>query len=296
MNSKILVTGATGSLGSKVVNLLKEKVSVENLAVLVRDENSELAKQYANDGIDVKTGDYANLESLENAFRDVDVLYFVSGGDDAQRTVLHKNVVDAAKKAGVQHIVYTSAVWKDESASSPLADLVNSHLETENAIKASGIGYTLLKHNLYAEVIEMLIGDKNQLLKNKTIYLPTANGLVSFAPKQDLAEAAANILLNASAYVNKVLAFNGSEQINFSEIAERISGIVKEPIKYISPEKGEFEIQMNKFGLPNHIVEILSTFSLAIASGEFDQQSNDLETVLGRKTTPLSAYLMKTYQ
>lgn len=296
MNSKILVTGATGSLGSKVVNLLKEKTSVENLAVLVRDENSELAKQYANDGIDVKTGDYANLGSLENAFKDIDVLYFVSGGDDAQRAVLHKSVVDTAKKAGVQHIVYTSAVWKDESASSPLAYLVNSHLETENEIKASGIGYTLLKHNLYAEVIEMLIGDKNQLLKNKMIYLPTANGLASFVPKQDLAEAAANILLNISAYANKVLAFNGSEQINFSEIAERISRIVNEPIRYISPEKSEFEIQMDKFGLPRPVIEILSIFSLAIANGEFDQQSNDLETVLGRKTMPLSNYLTATYQ
>lgn len=293
---KILVTGATGGLGSKVVHLLKEKASVENLAVLVRDDKSELAKQYADDGIEVKTGDYANLESLENAFKDVDILYFVSGGDDKQRAKLHKNVVDAAKKAGVQHIVYTSAVWKDESASSPLADLVNSHLETENAIKVSGMNYTILKHNLYAEVIEMLIGDKNQLLKSKTIYLPAANGLVSFAPKQDLAEAAVNILLNISGYVNKVLAFNGSEQITFSEIAERISGIVKEPVRYIAPEKSEFEIQMNKFGLPNHIIEILSTFSVAIANGEFDQQSNDLETVLGRKTTLLSGYLTATYQ
>jgi len=61
MNSKILVTGATGSLGSKVVHLLKEKTAVEKLAVLVRVENSELAKQYADDGIDVKAGDYANL-------------------------------------------------------------------------------------------------------------------------------------------------------------------------------------------------------------------------------------------
>jgi len=196
----------------------------------------------------------------------------------------------------VQHIAYTSAIWKDGSASSPLADLVNSHLETENAIKVSGMNYTILKHNLYAKVIEMLIGDKNQLLKNKTIYLPTANGLVSFVSKQDLAEAAVNILLSTSAYVNKVLTFNGSEQISFSEIAERIAEIVKEPIKYISPTKTEFEEQMTKFGLPRRIIEILTTFSVAIANGEFDQQSNDLETVLGRKTTPLSEYLTATYQ
>jgi NAD(P)H dehydrogenase (quinone) len=295
MNNKILITGATGSLGSKVVNLLKEKTKIENLAVLVRDEKNELAKQYANDGIEIKIGDYANLECLESAFKDIETLYFVSGGDDNERVNLHKNVVDTAKKVGIKHILYTSAVWKDESNSSPLANLVDSHLQTENAIKSSGMYYTILKHNLYAEVIEMMIGNKSQLLKTKTIYLPTANGLSSFVPKVDLAEAAVNILMNPTAYINKVLTFNGSEQITFSDIASKLSEILKEPIQYISPSKAEFEIQMNKFGLPNHIIEILTTFGIAIANGEFDQQSEDLESVLGRKTTSLTDFLKVTF-
>jgi NAD(P)H dehydrogenase (quinone) len=293
---KILITGATGGLGSKVINLLKNKTEVENLAVLVRDEKNELANQYISDGIEVRIGDYSNLENLVNAFKGIDVLYFVSGGDDDLRAKLHKNVVDASIVAGVKHILYTSGVRKDESATAPLASLMDSHIQTEKFIIESGITYTLLRHNLYVEVIEMMIGDKNQLLKSKTIYLPTANGLTSFVPKKDFAEAEVNILLNPTSYANKILEFNGSEQITFSEIAEKISVIVKEPIKYISPEVVEFETQMNKFGLPNHVIEILSTFSLAIASGEFDQQSNDLETVLGRRTTSLFEYLEETYK
>lgn len=296
MNSKILVTGATGGLGSKVFKLLREKTAIENLAVLVRDEENELTNQYTKDGIDVRIGDYADLESLENAFKGIDVLYFVSGGDDDKRAILHKNVVDAAKKVGVKHILYTSSMWKDESDASTLASLVDSHRQTENFIKASGITYTILKHNLYAEVIGMLIGDKAQLLKTKSIYLPTANGLVSFVPKDDYAEAEVNILLNFSAFENKVLEFNGSEQITFSQIADKLSEILNEPIRYISPEKTEFEEQMKKVGLPNHVIEILSTFSLAIAEGEFDQQSNDLETVLGRKTKSLSEFLKEAYK
>jgi NAD(P)H dehydrogenase (quinone) len=296
MKNKILVTGATGGLGSQVIKLLKEKAEVENLAVLVRNEKNELAKQYQNDRIEVRIGDYANLESLENACKGIDVLYFVSGEDNNQRSKLHKNVVNMAKEAGIQHILYTSSIRKDESAASPLAALMDSHIQTENYIKASGITYTLLRHNLYAEVIEMMIGDKSQLLKSKTIYLPTANGLTSFVPKSDLAEAEVNILLNPSVYANKTLEFNGSEQITFSEIAKKISDIVKEPIQYISPEVKEFEAKMNKIGLPNHVIEILSTFSLAIAKGEFDQQSNDLETVLGRKTKPLSEFLKEAYK
>ncbi len=293
---KILITGATGGLGSKVINLLKNKTEVENLAVLVRDKNNDLANQYVSDGIEVRIGDYSNLESLVNAFKGIDVLYFVSGGDDDQRAKLHKNVVDAAKISGVNHILYTSGVRKDESATAPLASLMDSHIQTEKFIIDSGISYTLLRHNLYAEVIEMMIGDKSQLLKTKTIYLPTAYGLTSFVPKKDFAEAEVNILLNPSDYVNKILEFNGSEQITFSEIAERISEIVKEPIRHISPDINEFKATLNKFGLPNHVIEILSTFSLAIANDEFNQQSSDLEIVLGRKTTPLFEYLTATYK
>jgi NAD(P)H dehydrogenase (quinone) len=293
---KVLVTGATGGLGSKVINLLKDKTEVENLAVLVRDKKNELANQYINDGIEVRIGDYSNLESLVNAFIGIDVLYFVSGGDDDQRSKLHKNVVDAAKDAGVKHILYTSGVRKDESATAPLASLMDSHIQTENFILDSGISYTILRHNLYAEVIEMMIGDKSQLLKTKTIYLPAANGLTSFVSKKDFAEAEVNIILNPSAYENKIFEFNGSEQITFSEIAEKISDIVKEPIQYISPDINEFKTTLNKFGLPNHVIEILSTFGLAIANGEFDQQSNDLETVLGRRTTSLFEYLETAYK
>lgn len=295
MKNKLLITGATGDLGGKVVNLLKQKTEVENLSVLVRDEKNKLAKQYMNAGIDVKIGDYANLESLKKAFRGIDVLYFVSGGDDAQRSTLHKNVVDAAKEAGIRHILYTSGVRKDESELSPLATLVDSHIQTENSIKASGIAYTLLRYNLYAEVIEMLIGDKNQLLKTKTIYLPTANGLSSFVPKDDLVEAEVNILLNPTAYENKIFEFNGSEQMTFSGIAEKITGIVKEPIQYVSPEVTTFQTEISRFGLPQHIIDLLSTFSLAIAKGEFDQKSTDLEVVLGRKTKPLIDFLKEVY-
>lgn len=87
----------------------------------------------------------------------------------------------------------------------------------------------------------------------------------------------------------------GSEQMGFSEIAEKLSEIIREPICYISPEVHEFEIKMKEIGLPNHIIKILSTFGLAIAEGEFDQQSPDLEMVLGRKSEPLTEFLRKAY-
>jgi NAD(P)H dehydrogenase (quinone) len=91
------------------------------------------------------------------------------------------------------------------------------------------------------------------------------------------------------------LEFNGSEQMSFLAIAEKISEIVKEPIRYISPKVTDFEAKMKEIGLPDHVIEILSTFSLSIAQGEFDQQSIDLEMVLGRKTKSLYEFLKETY-
>ncbi|MGY5355863.1 SDR family oxidoreductase [Wenyingzhuangia sp. IMCC45467] len=292
---KTLITGATGGLGSTVVKFLKEKNNLNHLAVLVRDENSDLAKQYKNDGIEVRIGDYDNIETLENAFKDIEVLYFVSGSDINHRLPQHKNVVTAAKKAGVKHILYTSTVRKDENSSAPLYPVVNSHKQTEDLIIASGLKYTILRHNLYAEVIPMFIGDKTQLLQTKSIYLPTANGATAFVPRKDFAEAEAIILEDVSKYENKTLEFNGSETITFSEISKLLSETINETITYISPEDAEFRTKMSAVGLPDFIIDMLSMFSLGIANTEFNQQTNDLETVLGRKTQPLKDFLKEVY-
>jgi len=295
MMKKIVITGATGNLGSSVVQFLKQKNNMTSIAVLVRDKYSEAAKRYANDGIEVRVGDYDDFDSLATAFKGIEVLYFVSASDINQRIPQHKNVVRAAKKTGVQHIVYTSTVRKDEQETAPLHLVVNAHKITEDLITTSGMAYTILRHNLYAEVIGMFIGDKKQLLQTKAIYLPTGTGRTAFVPREDLAEAEANILLNPDAYINTTLAFNGSEKMSFSEIAEILTGIVQVPIQYSSPDVTAFRIKMAEIGLPSAIIAMLNMFSLGIANGEFDQQTDDLETVLGRKTQSLVSFLKDTY-
>jgi NAD(P)H dehydrogenase (quinone) len=296
MMRKILITGVSGKLGKNVVKILMEKIYAKNIAVLLRDKHNDLIKQYKSKNFEVRVADYDNLASLNTAFHDIYVLYFISGNDIENRLPQHKHVIEAAKSAGIKHILYTSTVRKDESESAPLATVVGSHKQTEEWIKASGITYTILKHNLYSEVIEMLIGHKEQLLKTKTIYLPTGLGSVAFAPRKDFAEAAVNILLNLINYENVVLEFNGSEKLNFVDIAASISKIVKVPIEYISPKNSEFVIKMTETGLPDSIIDMLNAFSLGIANGEFDQHSNDLEIVLKRKSQSIFEYLEEVYK
>ncbi|MEC4049588.1 SDR family oxidoreductase [Flavobacterium sp. SUN046] len=292
---KTLITGVTGGLGSAVVEYLTAAVGTNQIAVLVRDVNSASAQQFMAQGLEVRVGDYNDKSSLIKAFEGIEQLYFVSSNDLVSRHKQHENVVRAAVEAKVQHIIYTSTVRKNESADAPLYPVVSSHLQTEQWIKASGITYTLLRHNLYAEVILMFAGDRTKIKETKSIYLPVGAGKVAFVARRNFAEAAANILMQASAHENKIYTLSGSEKMNFETVAAHISKTLSEAIAFMSPAVSEFETTLQSVGVPQAIIDLLSQFSQAIADGEFDDDSNDLELLLGRKTDGLADFIKSSY-
>ncbi len=292
---KTLITGATGSLGQLLVNALKSKTEVSNIAVLVRDTEKDIVKEYQSQGLDIRVADYENLEKLTAAFKRIEQVFLISGNDLGARIQQHKNVVEAAKAANVKHIFYTSSVRKTESKDAPLNPVISGHAQTEEAILNSGLDYTILRHNLYSEVVPMFIRDKEQLLKTKSVYLPTENGKVAFVPRKDFAEAEANILVSPEDYTNKIYEFNGSEQVSFEEISEILTEVLGEKIAYVSPKVDEFESQMKAAGLPDPIVGMLSMFSQGVANGEFNFEKTDIEKALGRKTQTLKEFLGEVY-
>ncbi len=292
---KTLITGATGSLGQLLVNALKSKTEVSNIAVLVRDTEKDIVKEYQSQGLDIRVSDYENLDKLTAAFEGIEQVFLISGNDLGARLQQHKNVVEAAKAANVKHIFYTSSVRKTESKDAPLDPVVSGHAQTEESILNSGLDYTILRHNLYSEVVPMFIGDKEQLLKTKSVYLPTENGKVAFVPRKDFAEAEANILVSPEDYTNKIYEFNGSEQVSFEDISEILTDVLGEKIAYVSPKVDEFESQMKAAGLPDPIVGMLSMFSQGVANGEFNFEKTDIEKALGRKTQTLKEFLGEVY-
>lgn len=293
--SKTLITGASGSLGSAVVEFLSNLIPQSDIAVLIRNEDKKNMHKYREHGFDVRIGSYEDPTLLLDAFSGIDKLYFVSNSDVKQRAKQHANVVTAAKQAGVKHIFYTSSVRKDESPEAPLHPVVSGHIRTEELILESGITYTILRHNLYAEVILMFLGSRENLLETKTVYLPVKQSNTSFVPRRDLAEAEANILADATAHENKIYEFSGSEKFNFQQVAQIISDTTGEPIGFVSPSVTEFEEVLKSNRLPREAIERLSQFSQGIANGEFDSSSDDLERVLNRKTLPLSTFLKTAY-
>lgn len=290
--SKILVTGTTGHLGGAVANFLLKKTSPANIVALVRDTNSDKAKELKAKGIETRQGDYNDQSSLVKAFEGIDKLYFVSGNDVVNRNKQHENVVNAAKEAGVKHILYTSIPRKNETDSSPIAMITDSHIKTENLIKASGLNYTLLKHNIYMDMLPIFLGE--QVVGTGVAYFPAGEGKVGFTLRNDMAEAAAAIL-TSDGHENKSYDITNNKAVSFSEIATDISKASGKTINYVSPSREEYVKTLSGAGVPMEYVGMFSGFGEGFKQQELDQTNDFLESLLGRKPLSVSKYLSQVY-
>ncbi|WP_426278786.1 SDR family oxidoreductase [Chryseobacterium sp. S-02] len=290
--SKILVTGATGHLGKETIEfLLKKGIAPSQILALVRDESK--AADLKAKGINLITGDYNNYASLVNAFKGVDKLLFISSSDVPNRTLQHENVVKAAKEAVVNHIIYTSALLTVPVEKSPISFVAQVHQKTEKWISESGLTNTLLKNNLYMDIIPQFIGDK--VLETGTIYLPAGNGKTAFTLRSDMAEAAANIL-TTEGHEGKEYNFTNLETYTYKDVADVISEITGKTINYMSPTAEEFGAVLKNADVSVDMIGAFTAFTLAQAQGNFDITGTDLQNLLGRNPTTITEYLETLYK
>jgi NAD(P)H dehydrogenase (quinone) len=288
--SNILVTGATGGLGRAVVDNLLKTVSPSDIAVLVRDPAK--AADLQAQGIGVKQGDYNNYASLEAAFAGVDKLFLVSSNDIPNRVPQHTNAINAAKAAGVKHVVYTSFQRKTEDGSSAAAFVAEAHLATEKLLKESGLTYTILKNALYLEVLPLFMGP---VLETNTIYLPAGEGKVPYASRADMGAAGATVL-TGTGHENQAYDFSNSASYSFHDIAKILSDLSGKSIQYVSPTAEEFGTQLAAAGVPAGAIEMTAGFCVAIEQGEFDFPASTLEKLLGRKPESAAQFLKAAYK
>ncbi|MBS0031234.1 SDR family oxidoreductase [Chitinophaga sp. 22321] len=287
--SKILVTGATGPLGKAVVEELLRNTGAANIAVLARDPVK--AADFEAKGVTVLKGDYNDYASLLPAFEGIDKLYFVSGNDVQGRGAQHENVVKAAVAAKVGHVFYTSVSRRTEDGSSAITFVVGAHLHTEALLKASGLTYTILKHNLYADMLPAFIGDK---VLESGIYLPAGKGKVAFATRNDMGIAGAKLLLG-SGHENKVYEIAGDTAYSFDDIATMLSDLSGKTITYISPSTEDYIAQLSTAGVPGEYAYVFGAFAQSIAQQELDLPDATLEHILGRKPESVNDYLKKAF-
>ena len=278
---KILVTGATGKLGSKVMESLLHKVSAKDLAVSVRD--TKKADKLKELGVDVRQGDFDKPEALKDTFAGIDKLLIIStDGDNATRIRQHKNAVTAAKEAGVKFIAYTSLANADNSTLS-LADV---HRATEAEIKKTGIPYAMLRNNWYLENEAMSI---KASVDGAPWMTAAGDGKVGWALQKDYAEAAASVLFG-DGHENKVYELSGTplSQEEFVAALEEAAGV---KINVLKVSDDEYEKAMQGAGMPDFVVALLCDIQKGIRGGSLNFQSVDFEKLIGRPPTPVKEAL-----
>lgn len=284
----ILVTGATGQLGTIVVQNLLKKTSASQIAVLVRDESK--ASSLKEKGVDLRVGSYDDTLSLDRAMQGIEKVLLIAGTDEAKRVQQHQNVVDAAKKAGVQGIAYTSRTLKDPNT---LANrLMLGHFQTEYYIKESGLNYIIFRNVLYMDSIPGFVGEK---VFETGINLPTGEGRLPFALRSEMAEGIANILLESDCD-NRIYKFTGSESYSFEDIAATLTRLSGKKVVYTPAEKSVFEAQLKDRGVPEIMVQRIAGFLIDIKNGQEDEVSPDLENALGRKPASLEEGLKAVFK
>lgn len=286
----ILITGATGHLGNATIGSLLEKgVPANKIIALVRDENK--AGNLSEMGIQLKIGNYNDYNSLVDALDGVDKLFLISSNDVAADTLLqHKNVINAAKKNGVRHIVYISQEIKDDETTA-IPFVIQVHRATTEYIKEAGIAYTIFNDSLYADSIGKFAGDG--FLENG-IFFPAGDGKVPFIPRTDIGEAAA-VVLTTSGHENNTYAITANDAYSFEDIAGFLTDLTGKKVTYLKPDLNTYTEVLRKAGIPKEVVGFLGAFSIAIKNGEFDTQRSDLEKLLGRKPMELKEFLKITY-
>jgi NAD(P)H dehydrogenase (quinone) len=278
---KILVTGATGKLGSKVVDSLLKSIPASELAVSVR--NPEKAEGLHARGVEVRQGDFDRPETLDNAFKDIDRLLIISAdGDNETRIRQHTDAVQAAVRAGVKFIAYTSLANAIESKNL----MAPPHVATEAAIIKTGIPYSFLRNNWY---LENEIGSIQGALAGAPWITSAGEGKVGWALQQDYADAAAAVLVGND-HENTVYELSGP-LLTQDELASALGNVLGEKIAVQQVSDEKYAEIMKGLGLPDFVIPIVVGIQESIRNGSLEVESNDFEKVLGRPVTPINEAL-----
>jgi len=270
------VTGATGHLGRLVIeNLLDRGVAPGEIAALVR--NPEKASELAARSVQVRRADYEVPETLAPALQGVETLLLVSGSEVGKRLPQHRNVVQAAREAGVRLLAYTSILKADTSG----MQLAAEHLATEELIRASGIPFVLLRNSWY---LENYTGNLGPALEHGALLGSAENGRVSAATRADYAAAAAAVL-TGDGHENRTYELGGDEAFTLSGLAEVISRESGRSVEYRDLPEDAYAQFLVSVGLPEPYARMLADSDRGIARGELFTDSGDLRRLLGRPTT-----------
>ncbi|NKX54678.1 SDR family oxidoreductase [Arthrobacter mobilis] len=270
-NTETAVTGATGRLGGAVARLLSE--AGVPVRLIVRDP----ARAPQLPGTTAAQAGYGDRQTAGAALQGIRTLFMVSADEAPDRLEQHFEFIDAAADAGVEHIVYTSFCGAGPDA---VFTLARDHFATEEKLQASGLKYTLLRNNLYQDVLTDFAGPE------RIIRGPAGNGRAGFVAREDVARVAAKILAEPFAHAGFTYELTGPESLTMAEAAAIITEATGRPVSFLNETVEEAYASRARYQAPDWQVEAWVSTYTAIACGELDKVTNDVELLTGHR--PLS--------
>lgn len=277
-STTLFVTGATGQLGQRVIDVLLETVPADAIAAGVRDPEKEAAVALRAKGVALRTADYSRPDTLACAFAGIDRLLLISGSEIGQRTQQHRAVIEAAKAAGVGFIAYTSILHADRS---PLF-LAEEHRATEAALAESGVPHALLRNGWYTEVFTWRLPSA---LERGVLAGAAGEGRVSAAARADYAAAAAAVLAGGD-HAGRTYELAGDAAFTLTELAAVVAEASGEPLRYEDMAPDAFQAAALQGGVPEVFAKILSDTDAGTAKGALFDGGGALARLIGRPTTP----------
>ncbi|GAA5022070.1 SDR family oxidoreductase [Terrabacter aeriphilus] len=277
----LLVTGASGHLGRLVVqSLLERGTPASDVVAVVRDPES--VADLATRGVVVRRADYGDPASLDAAFAGVDRLLLVSGSEVGQRIAQHANVIEAAKRAGVGFVAYTSITRADTSD----LLLAAEHRATEELLAESGLPHALLRNSWY---LENYTAQLPTYLEHGAVLGAAGDGRVSAAARADYADAAAVVLAadDGRGHDGAVYELGGDDAFTLGELAAAVGRATGRELAYRDLSVPDYTAALVVAGLPEAYAGVLADSDRGIAEGALSTDSGDLARLIGRPTTSL---------
>jgi len=274
----IVITGASGQLGRLVIEELLTSVPANQIIAAVRTP-AKVADLAAR-GVVVRQADYSQPATLDAAFAGASQILLISSSEVGQRLPQHQNVIAAAKRANVSLLAYTSLLHADTS---PLG-LATEHVATEQALKASGLPYAILRNGWYTENYTASIPPA---LQYGVLLGSAGDGKIASATRSDYAAAAAAVLRTPN-QAGKVYELAGDTAYTLTEFAAELTRLSGKAIAYQNLPQADYAKALLDAGLPDFLAELLADSDTGASKGGLFDDSHQLSQLIGRPTTPLA--------
>ncbi|KAK4933478.1 hypothetical protein LTR49_000472 [Elasticomyces elasticus] len=296
----LVLTGATGGLGGAALATILEKqlLGASDFRISSSNPQSAALKAAISAGIEVRYGSMKQPESLEHSFAGAEAVFLVSYPSiGVERYELHKAAIDAARKVGVKHILYTSLALGGIDGETSQADVMQAHILTTAYLKASGLKWTILRYAPYAHLWNVVAGLHDLSNDTATELVIPEDGAIAYADRAEMGEATGRVLAQWSSFEGQTLRLTGPEALTAKQVLQMYNEYTGKSVKLKElGTDGAIRYHQQKGSLPPEQIDFLAnwaTMSAAFEAGESDSADPALEKILGRKPKTIADMVSK---